>query len=283
MAEESLSILAYGPAGGGKTTLGLTGPKPLLLLDAETASRFIPKSRKVTWDPMKDSPPVYDGTWEICVVKIKGWSVAQKTLEYIRSDNHPFRTVMIDSISEIQIKAKEQIKGNKAFQLQDWGVLSQNMGAFLRELRDISASDTSKIEMTYLISTAKDYVQGENQPRVWKPFLEGATAQIVPYLFDMTAYIYLDEVLINPQNPGAGSKIQQIFFTGTHPTIEAKSRPPGVPAQLMDVTLEGLLRGVFPDEAPTPVQAAPAASAVAERVEEPTPVESPTGLPSFPG
>lgn len=283
MAEESLSILAYGPAGGGKTTLGLTGPKPLLLLDAETASRFIPKSRKVTWDPMKDKPPVYDGTWEICVVKIKGWNVAQKTLEYIRSDNHPFRTVMIDSISEIQIKAKEQIKGNKAFQLQDWGVLSQNMGAFLRELRDISASDTSKIQMTYLISTAKDYVQGENQPRVWKPFLEGATAQIVPYLFDMTAYIYLDEVLVNPQNPGQGSKIQQVFFTGTHPTIEAKSRPPGVPAQLMDVTLEGLLRGIFPDDAPAPVQAAPAAPAVAARVEEPTPVKPSTGLPSFPG
>lgn len=283
MAEESLSILAYGPAGGGKTTLGLTGPKPLLLLDAETASRFIPKSRKVIWDPMRDLPPVYDGTWEICVVKIKSWKVAQKTLEYIRSDNHPFRTVMIDSISEIQIKAKEEIKGNKAFQLQDWGMLSQNMGAFLRELRDISASDTSKIEMTYLISTAKDYVQGENQPRVWKPFLEGATAQIVPYLFDMTAYIYLDEVLINPSNPGQGTQIQQVFFTGTHPTIEAKSRPPGIPPQIIGLTLEGLLRNVFQQDEPAAVIEQPTQPQELEPTPEPAPVESASGLPSFPG
>lgn len=271
MAEESLSILAYGPAGGGKTTLGLTGPKPMLLLDAETASRFIPKSRKRIWDPMQDAPPTYDGTWEICVVKIKNWAVAQKTLEYIRSDNHPFQTVMIDSISEIQIKAKDEIKKGKAFQLQDWGVLSQNMGAFLRDLRDISASDESKIRMCYLISTAKEYSQGEGQPRIWKPFLEGATAQIVPYLFDMTAYIYLDEVMINPSNPGEGTKIQQVFFTGTHPTIEAKSRPPGVPSMLQDITLEGLLQGVFPEEEPTPVQPAQA------------PASTDTGLPEFNG
>lgn len=280
MAEESLSILAYGPAGGGKTTLGLTGPKPLLLLDAETASRFIPKSRKVVWDPMKNSPPVFDGTWEICVVKIKSWAVAQKTLEYIRSDNHPFRTVMIDSISEIQIKAKEQIKGNKAFQLQDWGMLSQNMGAFLRELRDISASDTSKIEMTYLISTAKDYVQGENQPRVWKPFLEGATAQIVPYLFDMTAYIYLDEVMVDPRNPALGTQVQQVFFTGTHPTIEAKSRPPGIKPQIIGLTLEGLLRHVYQQDVPAPIEAP---QQVLEQEPEPEQIEPPTGLPSFNG
>lgn len=289
MAEESLSILAYGPAGGGKTTLGLTGPKPILLLDAETASRFIPKSRKIAWDPMKDSPPVYDGTWEICVVKIKNWATAQKTLEYIRSDNHPFQTVMIDSISEIQIKAKDEIKKRGPFQLQDWGVLGQNMGSFLRDLRDISASDESKIRVCYLISTAKEYSSGENQPRIWKPFLEGSTANIVPYLFDMTAYIYLEEVLVNQANPTQGTQIQQVFFTGSHPTIEAKSRPPGVPPQLTGITLEGLLNGVFPESTPTPAPERPdappveAPPVVEEEVKKEAPAETSSGLPAFNG
>ena len=35
MAEESLGLLIYGPAGSGKTSLGLTGPTPTLVLDAE--------------------------------------------------------------------------------------------------------------------------------------------------------------------------------------------------------------------------------------------------------
>lgn len=255
MAEESLSILGYGPSGSGKTTLSYTGPKPILIGDAETASRFIPKHKKVIWDPMKSGPPEYDGTWEYCVVKMKTWKTAQKTLEYLRSNKHPFRTVAIDSVSEVLIKAKEEINSGK-FKIQDWGVLGQNMGKFLRELRDVTADDESPIEILYIICAAKEYMEGteDNPVHVWRPLLEGSTKDTILFLYDMVAFITLEDKPVDPSNPGKGYKKSQSFFTGSDPTKTAKSRPPGVPPLLEDITLEGLLMGVYPQDVPDKVE-----------------------------
>lgn len=290
MAEESLSILGHGLAGSGKTSLGLTGPSPTLIFDAETASKFIPKSQKVTWDPMRNSPPVDDGTWKFCIVKINKWDVAEKALEYLRSNNHPFRTVVIDSISEILVKAKEEVNGRDQFQIQHWGRLGQNMGAFLRDVRDITSSDASKIQVMYLISTTKEYIKtnkaGDVTEQVWKPFLEGSTQNIVPYLFDITAFISLETVAVDPSNPAKGKKLQQVFYTGsTNPNISAKSRPPGVPEKLYDITLETLFNNIFQIQPPAPVQEAPVAPvavAPAPVAQEPAPVavEAPVATPA---
>jgi len=256
VADESLSILGYGPAGSGKTTLSYTGPTPTLIGDAETASRFIPKHKKVIWDPMKSGPPSYDGTWEFCVVKLRDWQTAKKMLEYLRSNRHPFRTVVIDSVTEILIKAKESITKDK-FMIQHWGELGQNMGKFLRELRDITADDESPIEILYIIGAAKEYVEGteDNPIHVWRPLLEGSTKDTITFLYDMVAFVTLEDVPVDPSNPGKGIKKVQRFFTGSDPKISAKSRPPGVPPLLEDITLEGLLRGVFPPDVVEPVQA----------------------------
>lgn len=277
MADESLSILAYGPSGSGKTTLSYTGPKPELVIDAETASRFIPKSKKIIWDPMKDAPPRYDGTWEFCVVKMKDWKTAQKTLEYLRSNNHDFKTVSVDSVSEVLVKAKESITKDK-FKIQHWGELGQNMGQFLRQLRDVTADEKSPIQILYIIAAAKEYVEGteDNPEHVWRPLLEGSTKDVITYLYDMVAFITLQDVPVDPSNPGKGKRKSQTFFTGSDPKISAKSRPPNVPPLLQDITLEGLLYGVFPPdvvegEAPAPIP----------EVDSPEPENKPTGLPEI--
>lgn len=252
MAEDSLSILAYGPSGSGKTTLSYTAPKPALLIDAETASRFIPKSKKVTWNPLKDSqPPAYDGTWEFCVVKMTDWKTMQKVQEVLRSNKHQFRSVLVDSVSEVLVKAKEAITKDK-FKIQHWGELGQNMGKMLRELRDVTADEDSPIEILYIIAAAKEYVEGtEDDPQhVWRPLLEGSTKDTITYLYDMVAFITLEDVQVDPSNPGKGKRKAQRFFTGSDPKISAKSRPPGVPPLLEDISLEGLLYGVFPPDVP---------------------------------
>lgn len=249
MADESLSILAYGPSGSGKTTLSYTGPKPQLIIDAETASRFIPKHKKVIWDPMKDAPPAHDGSWEYCVVKMRDWKTAKKTLEYLRSNRHPFRTVVVDSVSEVLVKAKEAITRDK-FRIQHWGELGQNMGQFLRDLRDVTADEASPIQILYIIAAAKEFVEGteENPEHVWRPLLEGSTKDVITYLYDMVAYVTLQDVPVDSSNPAKGMRKTQTFFTGSDPKISAKSRPPGVPSLLSDITLEGLLYGVFPPD-----------------------------------
>ena len=252
MAEESLSMLIHGPAGSGKTTLSLTGPKPLLFLDAETASRFIPKSyRKIKWDPIKDSQaPTVDGSWDVCVVKIKDWNVLQKTVDILATHRHQFRSVVIDSVSEVLIKAKQSINGEKQFQIQHWGQLSQKMGGFLRTLRDITADEDSTIEILTIISATKDFnVGSEDKPHMEKrPLLEGAVKDTIQYLYDIIAYIELDEVMVNPANPGMGMRKRQRIFTGSDPHISSKARPPGIPPEIFDMTLETILVGVYGSE-----------------------------------
>lgn len=249
MAEYSLSILTHGQAGSGKTTLSLTGPKPLLFLDAETASRFIPKEyRKIKWEPTKDkNAPVPDGTWDICVVKIKDWNVLQDTVQILSTHRHQFKSVVIDSVSEVLIKAKQSIKGDQVFKIQDWGQLSAKMGSFLRTLRDITADEDSSIEILDIISATKDFNVGtEDNPHMEKrPLLEGAVKDTIQYLYDIIAYIELNEVPVNPANPGHGMRKQQRIFTGSDPHISAKSRPPGIPPELFDMDLTAILAGVY--------------------------------------
>lgn len=250
MAEESLSILSYGPSGAGKTTLGLTGPKPTLVLDAEQASKFIPRKKKITWNPMDGShPPAYDGTWEYCIVRIDSWDVATKVMDYLRRRDHPFKTILLDSVTEILTKAKEDVNGRNQFQIQHWGRLAQNLSGFLRDLRDETSSDKSPIRVLDIIAAEKSFVESDDKGGTVKekkirPLLEGSVKDLIPYLYDMTVRITLDSVPVDPSNPGKGYRLQQSFFTGRDPEIIAKSRTP-IPPTIYDPTLIGLLKGVF--------------------------------------
>lgn len=199
--------------------------------------------RKVNWNPLEQAPPVNDGTWDLCVVKVKNWEIASKTLEWLRSNNHPFRSVSIDSISEIQVKAQEDINGRSQMQTQHWGRLLQNMGGLLRDLRDLVGTDESPIEAMVLISTSKDY------SGTLKPYLQGQIASQVPYLFDITGYLYVDQVT----NPETGEIEEKRFlFTGMNPAFEAKSRVPNLPPTLPDPNISVMLDNIFgpnPEEA----------------------------------
>jgi hypothetical protein len=238
--DQALYILVHGPAGAGKTTFASTAPKPILLMDAERAARFI-DLRRVYWDPMREEPPVYDGTWDMCVVKTNQWEKAQKALEYLRGGRHPFRSVMIDSLSEMQIKAQEAINGRNQMQTQHWGKLLQNMGSFIRDLRDLlEEDDGSALQIVAVISTSKDY------DGTFKPYLQGSIASQVPYVFDIVGYLYVNQVT---SNTGEVSE-HRYLFTGNHPAYEAKSRVKGLPPTIEDPHLEGIFNGIFNIQSP---------------------------------
>lgn len=253
--EEALTILVHGPAGAGKTSFAATGPKPIILFDAERASKFI-QLRKVRWDPMREAPPVYDGSWDMCVIKIRNWETAQKGLEYLKTGNHPFKTAVVDSISEIQIKAMENVNGRNQMQTQHWGKLLQYMGSFLRDLRDLMEEEDSPLKVMVLISTSKDY------NGTFKPYLQGSIASQVPYLFDLTAYLYVNQVQDNLGNVTEN----RYLFTGAHPQYEAKSRVPGLPPTIENPHLEGLFNGIFGKNVAYQAVPHPAEAAAAEPV-----------------
>lgn len=242
--DRGLSILVHGAAGAGKSTFGVTGPGPRLMMDAENSARFI-QQRKIKWNPLETPPPEYDGSWDLCVVKIRNWEVAKKTYDWLKSGQHPFRSVSIDSISEIQVKAQEDINGRQQMQTQHWGRLLQNMGGLLRDLRDLVGDEASNLETMTLVSTSKDY-DGS-----LKPYLQGQIASQVPYLFDITGYLYVDQV---PNQETGEVEEKRFLFTGKNPAFEAKSRVPGLPATLPDPNLSVMMDNIFGPavEAPAP-------------------------------
>ena len=289
MAEDSISILAYGGAGSGKTSLGLTGIGPTLLLDAETASRFIPKSRKKMWNPSKGEqiPTLEDGQ-DVVVVRITDWDDVERVMKHLRKHSHPFKTVMFDSISEVQIKAKKKVTDGQ-FQIQHWGELGRQMGDLLRELRDITADPDSPIKILYLISIAKytpshETKNGGTVPEKWEPFLEGSTKNVTPYLFDIAALISLNSE-VNPKDPfGEKIKTQTFYTDSSDPSIVAKSRIPGLPGNIKGLTLAGLHRNIFgedveEEDVPDVKQEQPEEETKAEKKTEDNPIP---GVPTLP-
>jgi hypothetical protein len=268
MSDRALTLLVHGLAGAGKTTLGATGPKPILILDVEKAARFI-KGRKKKWNPLTEAPPVNDGTWEICVVSVDTFDKALKAYEYLKSGRHPFKTVVVDSISELQSKAVEKIKGRQQLQTQDWGKLLSSMSFFCRDLRDLTDDDNT-IEAVIITAMSRDY------DGIIKPYLQGQIASQVPYWMDITGYLYVQQVT----DPATGEiKDTRNLLIGNHPNYEAKSRVPGLPTVIADPDISRMLDEIFgPSEDENqqtfeaPTQAAP--------VEQPVPVAS--GMPERP-
>lgn len=246
MSDRVLTMLLHGLAGAGKTTQLCTGPKPLLLLDVEMASRFV-KGRKIKWNPLEETAPVYDGTWDICVVSVTDFKKAQAAYEYLKSGRHPFKSVVVDSVSELQGKAVELIKGRQQFQTQDWGKLLSIMSFFCKDLRDIAAEDDT-IEFVGVSATSKDY------DGIIKPYLQGQIQSQAPYWFDITGYLYVQQV--QDQTTGELTDTRNLLI-GNHPNYEAKSRVPDLPTVLESPNIVALLDQIFGPDGTQPQAVAP--------------------------
>jgi hypothetical protein len=238
MSDRALSILVHGLAGAGKTSFAATAPKPLLLLDVEMAARFV-KGRKIKWNPLTEAPPVNDGTWDICVVSVNEFNKAQKAYEYLKSGRHPFKAVVVDSISELQSKAVENIKGRQQLQTQDWGKLLSVMAFFCRDLRDLTGDDDNSIEAVIITAMSKEY------DGIIKPYLQGQIAAQVPYWLDITGYLYVTQTA----DPATGEiRDTRNLLIGNHPNYEAKSRVPGLPTVIENPNVEIMLNNIFGED-----------------------------------
>jgi hypothetical protein len=259
VADRAISVLVHAPSKTGKTTFSTTGPKPLLFLDVEKAARFI-RGKKIKWNPLTEAPPVADGSWEICVVNVDEWKKAEKAYEWLKSRQHPFRTVVLDSISELQAKAQEFVKGRNQLQTQDWGKLLSLMAFFCRDLRDLTGDDDNIIEAVIITAMTRE-VDG-----IYKPHLQGQIAAQIPYWLDITAYMY-----VNPVTDTATGEVVDVrnLLVGKHPNYESGNRVPGLPTVIEHPNVEQMLNDIFgPSEldaasvaastpAPAPVQEEP--------------------------
>lgn len=159
----------------------------MLLLDAESAYRFIP-GRKTFWNPLTEAPPWSDGTWDICVVIVRDYMTLDKAVQWLMTGQHHFKSVGLDSISEVQKRFKDQIKeGNPDMDQQKWGRLLDGMEDLCRKLRDLTEHPTTPIEA--LVMTAMT----ENRDGKWRPYVQGALRVTMPYFMDVIGYMHIYE------------------------------------------------------------------------------------------
>lgn len=250
----AMSLIVHGDSKAGKSTIGNSTPAPRLLIDAEAAHRFLP-GRKVRWDPITQAPPAYDGTWDTCVVIVRNYQQMTRAYEWLNSGQHPFRSVVIDSVTEIQVKLKEQITGDPyaaKMNYDSWGAVLAHMEKLLRDFRDLTEHPTHPIEA--IVLTAMTHFQDGK----WRPFMQGQTAKKIPYFFDLIGYMYVD-IVYDQNDPTAPPREVRKMLVGFDPTIIAGERVGGrLPRIVENPNFEQMLETVF-----GPIQQPAAGDAIA--------------------
>lgn len=221
MSDRALSLLVYGGSKSGKSTLFLSSPAPRLLLDAESAARFL-QTRKIHWNPMDGSaPPSHDGTWDTCVVEIDSYDVGVKALEWLKRGQHPFKSVCLDSISEFQVKAQEGVAGRSKLRVQDWGELFNKVAFFGRDMRDLTTHRSNPLEIVYITATER-ISYSEDAPEQHRPYLQGQVGSQVPFWYDVCGYMYTTQ---SKNSEGKMVRTRNLLI-GDAPNFEAGNRIP---------------------------------------------------------
>lgn len=235
----ALSVLVHADTKVGKTTFAATAPAPVLYLDVEAAHRFIDRP-KVFWDPISQAPPEV-GEWELCVVVVRDYNYMVKAMEWLRSGKHPFRSVVVDSISELQKRCKDQLKAvGEEMNYKKWGALLDHMEWLVRSLRDLTEHPTNPLEAIIITSMT---TQRDGK---WRPYVQGQLAVTMPYFLDVIGYMFVHEY----EDPATSTtqKIRRMLVT-PHSLYEAGERVQGRLGDVVDnPTVPAMLSAVFGEQ-----------------------------------
>lgn len=233
--DHALSVLIHGFPGAGKTPSSLTVPGPALILDVEGRTRFVQRP-KIRWDPMRELPPEPDGSWELCVVQARDWQTAKAALEYVVTGKHQFRSVVVDSVPELQKRSKDNLTGGSGtLSERQWGELLIDMENYLRALRDTTTHPTQPVQI--VIMTAMT----EERDGRWGPFAQGALIKTLPGLVDVVGYLYVAEDA--PEGPSSREARRLLISPeGVYVAKDATSElPEGGISGRFGTTIEGAI------------------------------------------
>lgn len=217
--QRSLTMMVYGESKVGKSTFAVTAPYPRLMLDVEGGHRFLPINVKY-WNPLSEEPPKADGTWDTCVVVVHDYDTVLKAYQWLQAGQHQFKSLIIDSISELQVKLFDKIAGTEALKMQQWGEILRHMGSLLRDLRDLTMHPTAPLEAIILTAMASPDKDGR-----YHPYLQGQLKVQAPYFYDILGAIAIEEYP-NPDPMQPPYKVRRMYVERTN-KYEAGERVQG--------------------------------------------------------
>lgn len=202
--------LIHGFSGVGKSPLLDTMPGPRLVLDAEGGTDWTP-SRKIPWDPAQP-PPVGLLPDDTVVVTVRSFNTMRQVYGWLSQPNptHEFESVGFDSLTEIQLRCKDDIAVGGFNDQRQWGALLDQMMALVRNYRDLKMHPTKPLNVFIV---ALSVTKSEQQ----RADVQGALAGKLPGYMDFVGYLFTKVV------PETGGLVRHLLVAPI-PGFQAKDR-----------------------------------------------------------
>lgn len=240
-----LSQLIHADSKEGKSTLASTAPLPHLVLDAEGGWKFIDESgfksgiplRKKMWNPLAETLPRYDGTWDVCRVHVDSWQTLQQTYLHLTQYEHDFVSLTLDSVTESQRRCKANIRGSGPMQIQQWGQLLDQMDGLIRGFRDLLFLPNTLRVVTFIAETVM-------KDGKWRPFMQGQIRDTMPYWVDICGYMFTELQASGDEQV----KVKKMLIgAGVNPAYIAGERVQGrLPDIIENPNISAMLAAVYP-------------------------------------
>lgn len=156
-ASHGVKILVYGPAGAGKTTLATTTGERTLVLSAESGLLSVRAS-------------------DLDVAIVTSIDDVRDALKHLKTASHPYRWVVLDSVSEIaEVLLGEEKERNKDPR-KAYGELAEVMTKIIKSFRDLP--------LNVLFTCKQEQISDEGALRFRPAFPGQKLAGELPYLLD---------------------------------------------------------------------------------------------------
>ena len=225
-----IDILIYGDPGAGKTVLAGSADsvpemRPVLFIDIEGGTLSL----------RKRSP-------DVDIVRIQNWTEMASLYEALLQEDHGYRTVVLDSLTEIQkfhmynvmrtVVNTDPERDPDIPSMREWGKNIEVMRKLVRGFRDLPM---------HTIFTALAKADKDNKTGVimTKPYMSGKLANEVAGFVDIVGFLY------TKVNEGA---IQRNLLLAATDRQVAKDRTDSLPAVLESPTMEAIFGHVLSDE-----------------------------------
>lgn len=226
-----LNMLVYGDSGIGKTTFAgsadaLPEMRSVLVVDIEGGTESLRRSYP-----------------DVDVVRVTTWKEMQTVYSELHRGSHEYRTVILDSLTEIQKFNMYQImadllakKGDSnnvdpdVPSMREWGKNLEQIRRYVRNFRDLQMH-------TIFTALAKEDKDQRSGVRTIKPSLSGKMADEVAAFLDLVMYYYMKEV---PSEEGEGVVQKRLLLTQKTSMHVAKDRSGMLPMVIEDPTMTKL-------------------------------------------
>lgn len=173
--EDTANILVYGESGVGKTVFASTAPRPMLWLESEGGTMSIADRTGIK------------------TVKVTGLETYRQVLYYLMTQEHDFKTVVLDSISDTSatllreimkgVTAEDDERDEFSPEWGEWGKLTGVMREIIRGYRDLPMN----VVFTALTREDTDKLTGKVKVR---PRLTPTLADEIPAFMDGVVFMY---------------------------------------------------------------------------------------------